>query len=173
MAEEMLDVLDEKGNVIGKAKRSDVHGKGLIHRTVMFFIFDRSGRVFVNQRALGKEFYPGHWSIVLGGHVSSGQTYDEAVLREAEEEAGIRDVKPEPVGAFRKHDGKDQEDVRVYSFTIRGKPTLDRGEIIKGRFMAREEIGSFMKKERFLPETERLYGILSGRAAGKIKLGKK
>jgi isopentenyldiphosphate isomerase len=160
MAQEMLDVLDGKGNVTGKAKRSEVHAKGLIHRTVMFFILDSKGRAFVNQRAQGKEFYPGHWSIVLGGHVSSGQTHDEAVLREAEEEAGIRGVRPELMCAFRKRDGRDQEDVRVYAFMIKGEPTLDREEIIKGSFMAPGEIGRFMKKEKFLPETERLYRIL-------------
>jgi isopentenyldiphosphate isomerase len=161
MAEEMLDVLDEQGNVTGKARRSEVHRKGLIHRTVMFFIFDKGGRVFVNQRALGKEFYPGHWSIVLGGHVSSGQTPDEAVLREAEEEAGIKGVRPEFVGSFRKCDGRDQEDVRVYSFTIKGEPRLDREEIIKGRFMTPGEIKRVMEKERFLPETARLYAMLT------------
>ncbi|MFH0956459.1 MAG: NUDIX domain-containing protein [Candidatus Aenigmatarchaeota archaeon] len=173
MAEEFLDVLDEKGNVTGKAKRSEVHGKGLIHRTVMFFIFDAKGRIFVNQRTQDKEFYGGCWSLVLGGHVSSGQTHDKAVLREAEEEAGIRGVRPESVGSFRKRDGRDQEHVHVYAFTISGKPRLDPSEIRRGTFMTIGQAGEKMKRENFLPETARLYAMLTERMAnfqkGKIE----
>lgn len=162
MEEEMLDVLDKKGNVTGKARRSEVHAKGLIHRTVMFFVLDPKGRVFVNQRAEGKEFYGGYWSIVLGGHVSSGQTYEEAVLREAQEEAGIKGVHPHFIGTFKKKDDDcDRENVMVYSFTIHAKPVLDTNEIKQGAFMTIGELEDKMRVDKFLPETGRLYGMLS------------
>jgi ADP-ribose pyrophosphatase YjhB (NUDIX family) len=42
--------------------------------------------VFVSQRTDDKEFYPGYWSIVFGGHVHAGESYEDAVLRELKED---------------------------------------------------------------------------------------
>jgi len=86
---EIYDVVDEDDKVIGKATRQEIHDKRLIHRSVMFFIFDKKGRIFVTQRTKHKEFYKEYWSIVLGGHVNSGETYEEAAIRECKEETGI------------------------------------------------------------------------------------
>ncbi len=160
MKSEMLDVLDDEGKVIGKAPRSEVHTKGRIHRTVMFFLLDRHGRVFVNQRTENKDFYPGYWSIVLGGHVSSGQSYEDAVRREAEEEAGIT-TEPFFIASYKKrHDRQDREDVMVYGFVTDGKPRLDPGEIKSGSFMTMEETERKMQTEKFLPETANLLRML-------------
>ena len=71
--------------------RSRVHEDYLIHRSVMFFIFDDEEQVFVNQRSASKEMYPGYWSIAFGGHVLAGETYDDAVVRELLEETGLND----------------------------------------------------------------------------------
>ncbi|MCX6822044.1 MAG: NUDIX domain-containing protein, partial [Candidatus Aenigmarchaeota archaeon] len=77
--EEIFDIVDEEDNVIGKTTREEVHNKKLIHRSVMFFIFDKKRRVLVTQRTKAKDMFPEYWSISLGGHVSSGETYEEAV----------------------------------------------------------------------------------------------
>jgi isopentenyldiphosphate isomerase len=39
MSKEFFDIVDENDNVIGKASREECHGRGLIHRSVMFFVF--------------------------------------------------------------------------------------------------------------------------------------
>ena len=41
-------------------------------------------------RSKDKSFCPGYWSTAVGGHVQSGETYEEAVLREFKEELGTK-----------------------------------------------------------------------------------
>lgn len=50
--EEMIDVLDSAGNFTGKiCSRTEIHQKGLWHRTVHIWAFDRSGRILFQKRS--------------------------------------------------------------------------------------------------------------------------
>lgn len=163
--EERFDTVDECDNVTGHATRREVHSKGHIHRSVLFFIFDMEGRLFVNQRTENKEFYPGYWSVVFGGHVHAGESYEDAVRRELKEEAGIEE-EPKLLSSFKKRfDEKDRENVRVYAIVTEQRLIVDREEIRQGEFMTIEELRVMLKKEKFLPETQKLLDIL-GKAAG-------
>jgi isopentenyldiphosphate isomerase len=157
---EFLDIVDEKDNVVGRASRSECHAKGLLHRSVMFFIFDEAGRIFVNKRSSSKEFFGGRWSIVLGGHVPSGKSYYDAVVREAREEAGIKS-KPFRMGFFRKRLPEELENVVVYGFKSSGSLRLLKEEVEYGGFMTLEGAVKKMEAEEFLPETGQLLSILN------------
>jgi len=160
MSNEIFDIVNESDEIIGKASREEAHIKGLLHRSVLFFIIDFKGRVFVNQRSITKEFYPGHFSIVCGGHVESGEDYKDAAIREAKEEAGI-DTKPIFLTDYKKRFNKeDPENIKVYAFITDKEPKLDLSEINHGRFMTIEELTQKLKQETFLPETLDLLGIL-------------
>lgn len=88
--EELIDVLDEDGNKIGKIEtRAKVHEKGLWHRIIVVSFIDRNGHLLMQQRAFDKESNPGKWDVSAAGHVSSGQTSIEAAVREVAEELGI------------------------------------------------------------------------------------
>ncbi len=50
------------------------------------------GKALLTQRALNDNFLPGYWEQV-GGKVDPGESQEEAVIREVQEEAGIK-VKP-------------------------------------------------------------------------------
>jgi len=157
--DEIYSVVNEDDKVIGKATRKEVHVKKLTHRSVMFFIFDKKGRILVTQRTKNKEFYKEYWSIGLGGHVNAGETYDETVVREVKEEANIDD-KPFPMGSFKLRLPEESENARVYGFVIDKKPELDPFEVKQGMFLTMEEMEEKIKKEKFLPETKDLLRIL-------------
>jgi len=157
--EEFFDVVDEDDNVMGKASRSDCHEKHLMHRSVMFFVFDDQNRVYVNKRADEKEFFGGRYSIVFGGHVPSGETYDEAVVRELEEETGLTDP-PFPLGQFKKRTPEENENARVYGMVATKPIKLLLEEVVSGEFMTLEQTQQMMKKEDFIPETQQLLPIL-------------
>jgi isopentenyldiphosphate isomerase len=156
---EFFDVVDDNDNVVGRASRDECHKKRLTHRSVMFFILDKQNRILVNRRAKGKEFFGGQWSIVLGGHVACGERYDTALLREAEEEAGMR-TRPFKLGFFKKRLPQEKENVMVYGFVTDQKPKLQKEEIDFGEFMTIEEAKEKMKTEKFIPETEQLLPFL-------------
>lgn len=158
--EEQFDVVSEDDEVIGRCTRKEAHTRGHIHRSVLFFILDKDHRVFLNQRTESKEFYPGYWSIVFGGHVHAGESYEETVIREAKEEAGIDD-QPLFVTSFKKRfDREDKENVRVYAIVTDKKLSIDPEEIKQGVFATVEEINNKMKKDNFLPETSPLFDVL-------------
>lgn len=155
---EYFDVVDEKDKVIGKATREKAHKNRLIHRSVMLFIFNKEGEVFVNQRTENKEFFPGYWSIVIGGHAHAGESYEEAAIRELKEEAGIKE-KPFLMKSFKKRIPEEKENVRVFGVITNKSLRLHKGELKKGEFLTLKELKNKIKKEKFLPETNELYKI--------------
>lgn len=162
MSKELLDIVDDDDNVIGQATRDECHKNNLTHRTVMFFVFDQSNKVLVTKRTENKDFFPGYWSIAIGGHVSAGQTYEIAAKREIEEETGIA-ANPFPIGSFQKRITEEKENVRV--FGVRADPlhlNLDPREIEHGEFLTLNELEEKLTRERFLPETAQLLEILTG-----------
>ena len=156
---EIYDVVDEDDKVIGKTTRQEIHDKRLIHRSVMFFIFDKKGRIFVTQRTKNKEFYKEYWSIVLGGHINSGETYEEAAIRECKEETGI-ESKPVFMRFFKQRIPEEKENVKVFAFYTDKIPKIDPFEIKQGKFMTMKELENKLKNEKFLPETNDLLKIL-------------
>lgn len=91
--EEMLDVLNERGEFTGKvATREECHKKGLWHRAVYGFIIDKNSNLLLQKRSQNKKLWPNKWDVTVGGHVDSGEFGRQTIIRECKEELGI-DVK--------------------------------------------------------------------------------
>lgn len=91
---ELFDIVDADDRVIGQAPRGEVHARGWRHRAVHVFVVNRAGEIFLHQRSLTKDTFPGRWNSSCAGHVGAGQDYDETVAREMEEELGCRLAEP-------------------------------------------------------------------------------
>ncbi|PSK44947.1 Nudix hydrolase [Streptomyces sp. 111WW2] len=87
-ADEILDIVDENDRVVGQARRGDAYARGLRHRCVFVWARDPEGRVFVHRRTATKLVFPALYDMFVGGVVGAGESYDDAALREAEEEGG-------------------------------------------------------------------------------------
>lgn len=98
-ADEILDIVDENDHVIGRAPRGEVYARGLRHRCVFVLARDAEDRVFVHRRTPVKLVFPSLYDMFVGGVVGAGESYDEAALREAEEELGVSGL-PRPVPLF-------------------------------------------------------------------------
>jgi len=87
---ELLDIVDEQGEPTGQVlDKGAIHSRGLLHRDVHLWL--TNGRdLLQQQRTWDKSIMPGAWDITVGGHVSSGESYLEAVMRETEEELGLQ-----------------------------------------------------------------------------------
>ncbi|MFD9766378.1 NUDIX hydrolase [[Kitasatospora] papulosa] len=99
-ADEILDIVDEHDEVVGQAPRGEATARGLRHRAVFIEARDAAGRLFVHRRTATKLVFPSHYDMFVGGVVGAGESYDEAALREAEEELGVSGL-PRPTPLFK------------------------------------------------------------------------
>lgn len=99
-ADEILDIVDEHDQVIGRSPRGEAYARGLRHRCVFVQARDRAGRLFVHRRTPTKLVFPSLYDMFVGGVVGAGEAYDDAALREAEEELGVSGL-PRPEFLFK------------------------------------------------------------------------
>ena len=99
---ELLLIVDKDDNVIGSEIRSIVHKKKLFHRSIHVLIFNLEEKIYLQKRGLMKDESPGLWACSVSGHVDYGETYDEACIREIEEEVGIT-MRPHKANISIKH----------------------------------------------------------------------
>ena len=85
---ELLDVVNQQDEVIGQAERAEIYQKRLCHRIVHVLIFNSQNQMALQLRSDQVSFCPNHWSTAVGGHVQAGENYEEAALREFQEEVG-------------------------------------------------------------------------------------
>ena len=98
--DELIDIVDEQDNVVGQAMRSESYRRRLRHRCAFILVRDAESRIFVHRRTPTKQVFPSLHDMFVGGVVGAGETYDEAALREAQEELGVTDL-PQPTPIFR------------------------------------------------------------------------
>jgi isopentenyl-diphosphate delta-isomerase len=94
-AEEVV-LLDDDGNAIGTALKSEVHGTDTpLHLAFSVYVFDDDGRFLLTQRTLDKPTFGGVWTNSCCGHPAPGEPIADAVVRRTEQELGLelRDVK--------------------------------------------------------------------------------
>ncbi|MEV0180836.1 NUDIX domain-containing protein [Streptomyces sp. NPDC050625] len=99
-ADEILDIVDENDQVIGQYPRGEAYARKLRHRCAFIQVRDREGRIFVHRRTPTKLVFPSLYDMFVGGVVGAGESYDDAALREAEEELGVSGL-PRPTFLFK------------------------------------------------------------------------
>lgn len=83
--EELLNVYDAEGAVVGTLVRDEAKRSGLAVGAVNVLLRNAHGQVLLQRRADDKE-NGGLWDKSVGGHVLAGENFDQAAVREAGEE---------------------------------------------------------------------------------------
>lgn len=90
---EYLDVIDDNGNLTGEiVDRKIAHEKGIRHQSShIWFVRKKDGEIeiLLQKRSADKESFPGCYDISSAGHLSSGEDFETAAVREVKEELGI------------------------------------------------------------------------------------
>ena len=83
--DELLNVYDQAGEVVGAMARGNAKAKGFAAGAVQLLLVNPDGRVLLQRRREDKE-NGGLWDKSVGGHVQAGESFDAALIREANEE---------------------------------------------------------------------------------------
>jgi isopentenyldiphosphate isomerase len=88
-----ITIVDENDNIIGSKPRDIVDREKLWYRVSGLWINNSSGDVLLARRAYTKSHHPGKWGPAVAGTVEENETYKENIIKEAEEELGLINIK--------------------------------------------------------------------------------
>ena len=160
---ETLPVVDEYGQVRAQMSREYAHsGSKVLHPVVHLHIIDRMGRVYLQQRAEWRRFFPGKWDTAAAGHVTFGETISEALFREVREELGIEDFNPVWLDTYVYESGDEKELVHVFAAVGNFELSPDGDEVTAGRYWTDKEIFSTAGRKKLTPGFYKEYRRLSG-----------
>lgn len=164
--DELLDIVDENGNITGQETRGECYKKGLLHKASHVLIKNSKGEIYLQKRSENKKILPGYWDISASDHVIVGETFKQAAKRGLKEELGIetgltiiRDAHHQTSRNELKGEILlENELVTLSEGVYDGEINFDKEEISEGRFFTVDEInqaindGSLKFTDWFLDE---------------------
>ncbi|PIY69522.1 NUDIX hydrolase [Candidatus Roizmanbacteria bacterium CG_4_10_14_0_8_um_filter_39_9] len=127
---ELFIVVDEQDNIKEFRTRGECHqNRNLIHRAVDVVLFNTKGEIAFQKRSMTKDTSPGFYSISASGHVSKGESYLQAAVREMEEEIGVRSIKLEYVATQLAESPKEKEMFMLFKGTYDGNFKINKDEV--------------------------------------------
>ncbi|TJZ43514.1 NUDIX domain-containing protein [Streptomyces piniterrae] len=167
-ADELLDVVDENDEVLGQAPRAESYARRLRTRCAFILVRDAEDRIFVHRRTPRKLVFPAHYDMFVGGVVGAGESYDEAALREAEEELGVTGLaRPEPLFKFLYETPEHTWWSAVYEVRWTRPVAPQESEIDWHAFLTEEELTRRLDEWPWTPDGLAAYReLVARRAAG-------
>lgn len=151
MKEEMVDILNLEGEVIGVATRLEMRRDRLPHRCVYILVFNQCGEIFIHLRTASKDVFPSHWDVCAGGVVAAGEDFETGAYRELQEELGVS-TQAEFLFPFRYEDDKTIVFAKVYLCIHEGPFILQKEEVVCGEFVSLKELEKRLVGEKFCPD---------------------
>ena len=84
-----LNIVNEKGEVIGEDSRENIHKQGLLHAEIHVWFYTPNGELVFQHRSKNKDTFPDLLDATVGGHVEIGDSLEETAVKEVEEETGV------------------------------------------------------------------------------------
>lgn len=160
MAEELFDVVDQNDRVLTQAPRSQVHAQKWLHRASHIFVFNSKGELLIHRRTVTKDECPLMYTSSASGHLSAGEGYETAAVRELEEELGLKSpvrflavIPANGAATSFEHSG-------LFWTMTDQPPTFDPGEIESGEFLPLPEVLRRVEEspDEFTPCFRTLFG---------------
>ncbi|MFA6919115.1 MAG: NUDIX hydrolase [Patescibacteria group bacterium] len=100
MSAELLDIYSFEGELVGQMEKKEFHNTireeykeksstSIRHKHVRIFLMTSRGRIILQRRSKWKGDNQGLWDKTIGGHVTSGDSFELTALKECAEELGI------------------------------------------------------------------------------------
>ena len=170
MPDEFVDIIDEKGWIIGEASKAEVHRRGLRHRVAAVLVQGEDGKYLIPTASRIKA-EAGLLYHSAAGHVLSGESYVDSARRELREETGLSADRLEYLGAFwfeKEYSSRtEKESFHVYQATYRSimGPVRLNEEQVNEQWLSEQELAAMYRDKRerisapLLMTCERIFGF--------------
>lgn len=147
MEDEVFEIYDNVGHLIGTDIRANAHHKGLWHAVIHVWLYEWiQGELWIyfQQRSYQKKDFAGLYDITTAGHVDVLEAPVDAAIRECQEEIGVTLTKEQLTflgdvkEAVYLSDFKDKEIAHVFVAEVQ-QPTFVLGEEVEGMKKTRGE----------------------------------
>lgn len=150
MWNELVQLVNEQDEEVGLMEKIQAHREGTLHRAFSIFLFDDSGRLLLQQRALGKYHSGGLWTNTCCSHPRPAEPLMKAAERRLKEEMGII-VPLEHRFSFRykaefPNGLKEHELDHVFFGYWSGAPEPDPSEVEAWAYVPMAELDSDLKR---------------------------
>lgn len=160
-AEEWVPLVDITGKVIGQAPRSKVHnGSKLLHPVVHLHLINRNKAMLLQKRPSTKLIQPNKWDTAVGGHISTGETLEQALKKEAFEEIGLKDFSAKLLKTYKWESEVEAELVYLFVSHDFKKFGVRTNEVDEARFWTKKQIEAHFGKSIFTPNFEMEYRLM-------------
>jgi isopentenyl-diphosphate Delta-isomerase len=147
---ELLYCVTPEDVVLGSVDRDTAHAKGALHRSGVVFLRRSDGRILIQHRSPSKRIFPDCYDCSAAFHVTFGETYEQAAVRELGEETGVS-APVHWVGKFTHHDPPEDQIVAVFTCEsdtpIQANPT----ESVGSEFLTKTEVDAIVRSRRVTP----------------------
>lgn len=152
---EFFPVVDAGGVVVARSSREYCHGGAKpLHPVVHLHIIDRFSRIYLQKRPMDKLVQPGKWDTAVGGHVSYGEMFLEALFREAYEELRFHEFNPIHIVTYEFESEIEKELINVYAAVGSFELHPDPEELDGGQWWDIADIDANLGKGVFTPNFE-------------------
>ncbi len=159
--EEWVPLVDEQGKVTGQAPRSQVHnGSKLLHPVVHLHVLNKNGSILIQKRPANKLIQPGKWDTAVGGHISAGETLEQALKKEVFEEIGLKEFSAKLQKVYKWESEVEAE--LIYLFTTYDYKGfgIQSDEVEELRFWTKKQVEKNLGKAIFTPNFEVEFRLL-------------
>lgn len=149
--DELVDIVNKNDEVISQKMKSEAHSNILIHRTVHWILTNDNKEIFLVTRALTREKWPWLYDASIGWHVLANETYENAILREWQEELWIKKWNYKFICKYFSDHPRMKHICWVFIINYNWKIELDPREFDKWERMKYEDILK-LPQEKFTPD---------------------
>lgn len=141
--DEILDIVDESDCVVGQKKRLEIYRQGLCNfRVVNAFVVNSLGQLWIPRRSAHKTIFPLCLDVSMGGHVETGETYEDALQRELKEELNLElnMVNVRLLGYLIPYQYQVSAFMKVYEIKLDWNPEYNKSDFIESFWLSPDNL---------------------------------
>lgn len=155
MEQEVFDIVNQDNQFTGTTKGRDLVHREMRdwHRTTHIWIINSDKEVLCQQRSLSKDKNPGLWQSYFGGHLKSGQTYEQNAVEELAEEIGLKVDPKDLIPVYIKKSDEARHFGQVYLLKWNSELKdlkFNDGEVQQVKWISLTDLSNLVSKGKFV-----------------------